>query len=177
MRIAVHQPAPDFEAEVFDAPPLRLSRLRGKPVWLAFFRYAGCPLCNLRVHQMIGRFAEWQHQGLQMVAVFQAPAEEVRRNVGKQRAPFPIVCDPDERLYQLYGLEASLAGYVHPANLPLMAQATAAGFLPGTMHGTKTRLPADFLIDADGTVREVFYAETIGAHIPFERVDAFLQQA
>jgi peroxiredoxin Q/BCP len=166
--------APDFTATVYGRPPINLSDYRGRKVWLAFFRYAGCPLCNLRVHQMIQRYAGWQQKGLEIIAVFQAPVDEVARNVGEQNAPFPIVCDPDEALYRLYDLEASLAGYLSPKNIPLMAEAFKQGFLPGAMHGTKTRLPADFLIDASGKVIDAFYAPTIGEHIPFERVDAFL---
>lgn len=175
MRIQPGQPAPDFTATVFRREPLVLSSLRGRKVWLAFFRYAGCPLCNLRVHQMIQRHDAWQAKGLSIVAVFQAPVDEVAANVGEQNAPFPIVCDPDEKLYALYGVEASLAGFLSPKNIPLAAEALKAGFGPGTMHGTKTRLPADFLIDEQGTVRESFYAPVIGEHIPFERVDAFLR--
>ena len=176
MRIVTGTLAPDFTATVYAREPLTLSDLRGQKVWLAFFRYAGCPLCNLRVHQMIQRYDGWEKQGLKIVAVFQAPVEEVASNVGEQNAPFPIVCDPDENLYRLYGLEASLGGYLSPKNLPLMAEALKEGFLPRTMHGTKTRLPADFLIDATGKIVETFYAETIGDHIPFERIDAFLKR-
>lgn len=174
MRIVAGTVAPDFTATVYARDPLTLSALRGQKVWLAFFRYAGCPLCNLRVHQMIQRHADWAAKGLQIVAVFQAPVAEVADNVGEQNAPFPIVCDPDEKLYRLYGLEASLAGYLSPKNLPLIAEALKEGFTPGAMHGTKTRLPADFLIDATGKVVETFYAGTIGDHIPFARVDAFV---
>lgn len=173
MRLTAGTNAPDFTATVYNREPLRLSALQGKKVWLAFFRYAGCPLCNLRVHQMIQRYASWQAQGLQIVAVFQAPVEEVAANVGEQNAPFPIVCDPDETLYRLYGLESSLGGYLSPKNLPLIAEALKEGFTPGAMHGTKTRLPADFLIDKTGRIVETFYAGTIGEHIPFDRVDAF----
>lgn len=173
MRIATGNLAPDFTATVYAREPLTLSQLRGRKVWLAFFRYAGCPLCNLRVHQMIGRYAGWESQGLSIVAVFQAPVDEVAANVGEQDAPFPIVCDPDEKLYRLYGLEHSLAGYLSPKNLPLLAEALKEGFTPGPMHGTKTRLPADFLIDESGRIVEAFYAPVIGEHIPFERVDAF----
>lgn len=176
MRIMTGQQAPDFTATVYGREPLTLSSLQGRKVWLAFFRYAGCPLCNLRVNQMIRRFDGWEAKGLAIVAVFQAPVEEVAANVGGQDAPFPIVCDPDEKLYRLYGLEASLAGYLSPKNLPLMAEALKEGFLPGTMHGTKTRLPADFLIDETGRVVETFYAPVIGEHIPFERVDAFVRR-
>lgn len=174
MRIANGTVAPDFTATVYAREPLTLSALRGQKVWLAFFRYAGCPLCNLRVHQMIQRHDAWERQGLKIVAVFQAPVDEVAANVGEQNAPFPIVCDPDETLYRLYGLEASLAGYLSPKNLPKMAAALKEGFMPGTMHGTKTRLPADFLIDETGKVVDTFYADAIGDHIPFERIDAFL---
>jgi peroxiredoxin len=175
MRIQPGQMAPDFTATVFARDPLTLSSLRGHKVWLAFFRYAGCPLCNLRVHQMIQRHDAWQAKGLSIVTVFQAPVDEVAGNVGEQNAPFPIVCDPDEKLYALYGVEASLAGFLSPKNIPLVAEAMKAGFGPGTMHGTKTRLPADFLIDEQGVVRETFYAPVIGEHIPFERIDAFLR--
>jgi peroxiredoxin Q/BCP len=176
MRITQGTIAPDFTATVYHRDPLTLSSLRGQKVWLAFFRYAGCPLCNLRVHQMTQRYRAWEKQGLAIVAVFQAPVDEVEANVGQQNAPFAIVCDPDEELYRLYGLEASLSGYLSPKNLPLAAEALKAGFMPGTMHGTKTRLPADFLIDETGKIIETFYAPVIGEHIPFERVDAFLKR-
>lgn len=176
MRINTGTEAPDFTATVYGREALTLSTLRGQKVWLAFFRYAGCPLCNLRVHQMIQRYDDWQRRGLQIVAVFQAPVAEVEANVGKQNAPFSIVCDPTEALYRLYGLEASLAGYLSPKNMPAIAEALREGFMPGAMHGTKTRLPADFLIDAGGSVVDAFYATTIGDHIPFERVEAFLSR-
>lgn len=175
MRLTIGTPAPDFTATVYRRDPLTLSSLRGSKLWLAFFRYAGCPLCNLRVHQMIQRYDSWQQQGLTIVAVFQAPVEDVEAHVGKQNAPFPIVCDPEERLYQLYGLESSLSGFLAPGNLPAVASATMAGFLPGTTHGTKTRLPADFLIDRQGVIQDVFYAPIISEHIAFERVDTFLK--
>lgn len=174
MRIQAGQYAPDFTATVFARAPLTLSSLRGQKVWLAFFRYAGCPLCNLRVHQMIQRHDAWQQRGLAIVTVFQAPEQEVAANVGEQDAPFPIVCDPDEQLYALYGLEASLAGFLSPKNVPLALEALKAGYGPGTVHGTRTRLPADFLIDETGKVVETFYAGHIGEHIPFERIDAFV---
>ena len=49
--------------------------------------------------------------------------------------------------------------------------------MPGPPEGTKTRIPADFLINPDGTIHEVYYGEKIGDHIPFERVEAFLNRA
>ena len=80
----------------------------------------------------------------------------------------------NERLYGLFGLESSLRGYAHPTNVGALAQAARHGFVPSPkMDGTKTRLPADFLIDEEGLIRDVFYADVISAHIPFERVERF----
>ncbi len=96
MRIAAGQTAPDFTATVHGSKPLlTLSALSGRKVWLAFFRYAGCLLCNLRLHQMIERYRDWSAKGLEIVAVFQAPVEQVAHYVGKQKAPFRVVCDCD----------------------------------------------------------------------------------
>lgn len=174
MRLTVGTAAPDFTATVYRRDPLTLSSLRGSKVWLAFFRYAGCPLCMLRVHQIIQRYDQWNSKGLQIVAVFQAPVEDVESNLGEQNAPFPIVCDPEEELYKLYGLEASLAGYLAPANLPVLASATMKGYMHGAIHGTVTRMPADFLIDEQGIIRDLSYARIASEGLDFARVDAFL---
>jgi len=38
---------------------------------------------------------------------------------------------------------------------------------------TGNLMPADFLIDEQGTVVETYYGEYIGDHIPMERIDLF----
>jgi hypothetical protein len=40
-------------------------------------------------------------------------------------------------------------------------------------HGTLTRIPADFLIDGEGTIADAYYGREIGDHIPYERDDDF----
>ncbi|MCA9645721.1 MAG: AhpC/TSA family protein [Polyangiaceae bacterium] len=174
MKLSPGQDAPLFFASTWDDQPIELKVLRGKPVWLAFFRYAACPLCNLRVHQMIQRFDAYQSRGLQVLAVFQSPAEKMAEYVGKQAPPFPLIADPEEGLYARYGLGNSLLGFAAPRNLKKAMEAARAGFVPGVPDGTVTRLPADFLIDAGGVIRDVYYAPEIGEHIPFERVEAFI---
>lgn len=166
--------APDFDAATWQGAPLSLASLRGRKVWLAFFRYAACPLCNLRVHDMIARHDEWKRAGLEVVAVFQSPPGDVAKHVGKQAPPFAIVTDPERVLYELYGVERSVAGFVNPANLGGLARALTRGFVPGIPNGPVDRLPADFLIDDAGVIVEARYAGRIGEHIPLEAVDAFV---
>jgi peroxiredoxin len=174
MRLQPGVEAPSFTARTWDAREIRLGDYLGGPVWLAFFRYAACPLCNLRVHQMIARYEQLTENGLVLLTVFQSPASSVAEYVGKQAPPFPILCDPEEALYALYGLEASLVGFLAPSNLKELRQAKKLGFPAlGPMEGTKTRLPADFLIDAGGVIRDAFYGSRTAESIPFERVAQF----
>lgn len=166
--------APDFEATTWEGRPVRLSDQRGQPVWLAFFRYAACPLCNLRVHEMIQRQAQWESQGLRILAVFQSPAKRMARYVGRQKPPFPLIADPKEALYRLYGVGSSRMAMIKPGVAPKLASALAHGFMPGMTDGTVTRVPSDCLIDANGMIADRFDGLDIADHIPFERVEKFL---
>lgn len=43
-----------------------------------------------------------------MIAVFESPRETMLRYVaGRMDAPFPLISDPEDHLYRLYGLEKS----------------------------------------------------------------------
>jgi len=174
MKRNVGETAPNFEAVSWDSSRVSLADTEGRHTWLAFFRYASCPLCNLRVHQMITRHQAYEDAGLRILAVFQSTPKSIAQYVGKQAPPFPLLCDPEESLYALYGLSHSKMGLLHPANAVGLAQAATKGFVPGKQDGTVDRLPADFLLGPDLKIEDAHYAKRIGEHIPFERLDAFL---
>ena len=168
--------SPDFQAEIWDGRAFELKSMRGKKIWLAFFRYASCPLCNLRVHEMIQKHETLKKLGVEVVTVFQSPKESIAEYVGTQKPPFPLISDPDEKLYRLYGLEASKLAFLHPGNLPLLLKAFGLGFKMGRREGTITRIPADFLINPDGSLHTVFYGDKIGDHIPIDLVTRFAEE-
>ncbi|MCR4316048.1 MAG: AhpC/TSA family protein [Planctomycetes bacterium] len=174
MRLASGDKAPAFIGVNWNGENISLADLAGSKVWLAFFRYASCPLCNLRVNQIIHRYDELAASGLKVVAVFQSEAGNVAKYVGKQQPPFPLIADPKEEIYSLFGVEHSTWGFLNPANILSALKATFKGFLPGKMEGTITRLPADFLIGADGVIRTAFFGTKIADHIPFAEVEAFI---
>ena len=64
MRLTVGQPAPSFIATTWDGRPVSLSDFEGQKLWLAFFRYAACPLCNVRVRAIYRRVAELHAAGV-----------------------------------------------------------------------------------------------------------------
>jgi thioredoxin-dependent peroxiredoxin len=176
-RLTVGQQAPDFSAALLDGTNLSLSQLRGKPVWLAFFRYAACPLCNLRVHQLTSVWPTiFAKRDFVMLAVFQSQPVKLERLVERHTPPFKIVCDPQLELYTTYQLERSMKGIMGKDVRKGMVEAYKAGIPVIQMWDPPAdRVPADFLIDRDGMIRSAFYGENIAQHIPFEDVSTFLE--
>src|SRR5689334_15597216 len=107
MKLHTGTPAPAFQTVDLFGNPIDLAGYLGASLLLSFFRNAACAMCNLRMHALIQRHAELRRAGLEIVAVFESPAESMRQYVGKQDAPFPLIADPEAELYALYGLENS----------------------------------------------------------------------
>jgi thioredoxin-dependent peroxiredoxin len=168
--------APDFQTRDLFGQPVRLAELKGRPVLLSFMRYASCPMCNLRVRELVLAHERLAREGLVMLLVFQSSAASMRQHVGRQDAPFALIPDPDMALYRLYEVERGWAGLLAPGNLLQAARALAKGFLPGRVDGPVDRLPADFLIAPDGRIELTFYARAAGEHVPLADVSAWLQR-
>ncbi len=78
MKLQHGMSAPAFETLDLFGNPISLVAYRGHPLLLSFLRNAACALCNLRVHQLIERHADFQRAGLAVVVVFESPAAAMR---------------------------------------------------------------------------------------------------
>ena len=174
MRLVAGQTAPAFRVVDIAGQPVALESYRGHSLLLSFYRYASCPFCNLRVHELIQRLPEFEEHGLSLVAVFQSSRIGILDYVGKQRPPFPIIPDPAHRLYRHYGVESSLRGFAagFVQHLGKAMRSMRMGFLPGPMDGIKTLIPADFLIAPDDAIRIAYYGRNISDHLS---IDTLLQ--
>lgn len=175
MRLTPGTAAPDFAVDTLDGARFALAQQRGQPVWVAFFRFATCPLCNLRIHQMKGVWSRYAGR-VQFLGVFQSPRERFDATSLKD-VPFRIAADPELHLYQQYGLEKSVLGLVHPKVAAASMEALRVGIpmhATGPKDGGTLRVPGDFLIDRQGTLQVARYGAHISDHIPFDDVDAFL---
>lgn len=176
MKLQSPQPAKDFQVTDIHGVPIALGDYAGKKLMISFYRYASCPLCNLRVHELIERFPEYQARGLHMLAFFQSPSARIRQYVGKQDVPFPLIADPMRLVYRRYGVEASWVGFGKALFKPsrVFDAVVKKRFLPGTMEGNAAMIPADFLIGPDLVIRHAFYGEDIGDHMPMSDIENFL---
>lgn len=178
-KLMVGMTAPAFQtADLFNRP-ISLDSYRGEWLLLSFYRNAACAICNVRVHSLIGKYAAYRQKGLHMLAIFESPEANLRQYVGKQDAPFPIVGDPQARLYDLYGVETSVdkvnTSMSHAVTQQRVQEASVVGFQLTKEDGSNFyRLPADFLIDPDGIIRAAFYSQVVGEHLDFTVIDALL---
>lgn len=132
-------------------------------VHLQFRRFAGCPICNLHMHQVATRLDEISDAGVAEVVVFHSSADRLRRYVAD--LPFAVVADPKRRLYDEYGVRNSIRGVLNRDVARAvgrgMRQARSVRSLAGSLGPAENHLsmPADFLIAADGTVVARKYGE------------------
>lgn len=126
---------------------------------LQFRRFAGCPVCNVHVRTFSRGQPLLLAAGVRTIAFFHSSAEAMLPFQGE--LPFPIVPDLERRWYTRFGVERSLAAMMHPRAMWAAMQGLASGNAnPMQGEGGSNGLPADFLIDARGTLVAVKY----GAH-------------
>lgn len=172
MRLRTGENAPDFQVQNMEGVRVTLSTPRKKLLMLSFFRYASCPLCNLRVHELIKNHDLFRER-VDVVAIFQSPAEKIRQYVGKQDIPFAIIPDPDKELYRLYRVESSWLGFLKAWSVTIhkvFDAVIAHRFLPGSVENELHRIPADFIIAPDNRILRSYYGKDIGDHLPLSEI-------
>jgi len=140
-----------FNLEEVDGELLTLDRLVAEgPVVLIFFRYAGCPACNIALPYYERALAPaLKALGVRLVAVSpQVPERlvEVKRRHGLS---FDVATDRDNALGRRFGI-------LFAADAASQAAARARGNFIGDTTGTGTGelpMPAVVVIDQDHTVR------------------------
>lgn len=175
MQLTVPDLAPQLTALDTSGQPVTIGGAGRRRTLLCFFRDPSCPFCNYRIYELTWQYEGLRKLGLDVVAVFAATPEAVRRFVTAKARPFPVIADPDSRLYAAYGVERrSLWGKLKGilTRVPTVLKGLRIVGLAGLNTGNL--MPADFLIDEHGRIAETWYGRDAGDRIPFERVELFL---
>ncbi|MDH5631822.1 MAG: peroxiredoxin family protein [Gammaproteobacteria bacterium] len=176
MKVRTGDRARDFTLLDMQGNPCSLSDYKGNKILLSFYRDAGCPFCNLRIFELTRRQAGYEKQGLVMLALFKSNYDGIRRYVGRQNRSFPMLADPEGKVYDIYGVESSWPSLLLAFfRIPRILKAFSKGFLP-TLGAFKPLLPADILINSDLTVAKAFYARDAASHISLKDIETFLSK-
>jgi thioredoxin-dependent peroxiredoxin len=177
MRLTAPIESIDIDCEDIYGDQIKLSDYKGKKVILCFFRNAGCPFCHFRIYELTNKYKEFKGENVEIIAVFSSNKEEVRQHVAKYPRPFRIVADPDLTLYNKYGVEHSGKAFALAAIFKLHKVIKA--FFMGAHLDRKNKnpilVPADFLINSDGYIDQVWYGRDTSDHIPMEQVMDFIR--
>lgn len=120
---------------------------------LLFRRYAGCPICNLHLRTFARRHAELLAANARVVAIFHSSAEEL--GAAQSVLPFPLLPDPERKLYAEFGVGTSLRSVLDPRAWSAAFRAVASRASPDPSAGRAGGafgLPADLLISPRGRV-------------------------
>lgn len=141
---------------------------------VVFFRFAGCPFCNVHVHVLIERSPELTRAGMKVVGVFGSSVASIRDRVARQQPTFPILADPDDTAHIAWGAtHDSTLGMLDPRNTAAALQAVARrGTLGGRTDGKFVRMPADFVLDSDLRVHTAHYGRYAADHLSVDDVIA-----
>ena len=170
-------PAPLFADETIDGQAISTASFVGKPLLLMFYRYASCPMCNLRLRDFAMEMPRLRAHGLQAVAFFHSSAAKVRTARGERDYPLHLVGDPQQTVYRAYGIQTSWSGLALSMGIPSFYVDWFRAMRHGFWGGVDTdvaKMPADFLIRPDGRIATAHYGRTIGDHLSITDVDDFL---
>ena len=168
MRIQTNTIAPVFETtDVFDKS-FSLADNKGKKVFLIFMRFAGCPVCNFHVHQLLKNADRFKKKNIKVVLVYESSKSIMLDYLKDEKFPFTFIADPDNKLYKLYAVETSLGKLLSSLFKGMMAKVMAGKKLfkkKITDDGKVTRMEAEFLIDETGKISIAHYAEYLGDNV------------
>ena len=178
-KLELNVSAPHFtQQDVFERG-IDLSTYQGKKVMIAFFRHAGCPFCNLRVHALLKIHEELKAKGLEMIFFFESKKDIILRSTFHQEiSPIPLISDPEKQWYNAYGLETSglkSAVSIATSFVSQSIQAKLKGLPNHFMadgESIKT-MPAEFLLDENLIIRELHYSQRLTDRMDLDLIHAF----
>lgn len=160
---------PSLNGSIFE-----LKSTIGKKLLLTFYRFAACPMCNLRINDLKKNYDSFGSNFIH-VAIFNSDLNNLKRFTKKHDAPFPILADQNFEYFQKYSVKRSLPRFLWSQIIRIDRQVKGIikGYIPWTFKGHITTLPVDVLIDENGVVQIVKYAKDLGDHISIATIKQF----
>jgi len=173
-KLKVGTSAPQFEAIDIYGNTVSLSSHNKSKIFLAFMRYAGCPVCNFRMHELIEKFDSLKSLGFDLIVVYESEPATLKEYLIERKVPFSVIGDPKRKLYKKFGVESSFGKTLKSAFKKQTYTAKREGS-KGNSHkpkreGKLTSIPADFIISRDGMIEIAHYGKSISDHFPLNYI-------
>lgn len=157
-----------------------LNLYKGKKVFIGFFRHAGCPFCNLRVHNLSKKRDEYKARNLEMIFFFESSKNVMLQSIfHREISPIPIIADPEKIWYNNYGIEKSFLKSTFSRLTTFIQTSLKAKFNQLPMHlmaenESYSTMPAEFLLDEKLIIRKIHYSNSLNDRLSFEEIEKFI---
>lgn len=171
--------APLFDKKDIFGRQINLEDYKDKKLLIGFFRHAGCPFCNLRVHALTKVHAELKAKGLEMIFFFESKESVLLRSTfHKEVSPIPLISDPEKEIYAKYGLEenSKISTTSHVKSFIQTAIKAKVKGVP--MHMMKdgesiNTIPAEFLVDKGLRLKKLHYSKSLTDRLDIDLIQKF----
>jgi peroxiredoxin Q/BCP len=181
MEIQKNSKAPIFKIKDVFGRLIDLEEYQNRKIFIGFFRHAGCPFCNLRVHNLTKVHETLKAKGLEMIFFFESKESVILRSTFHQEiSPIPLISDPEKVWYKKYGLEESgmKSAISHVTSIiQTSIKAKAIGAPVHLMAGDESikTIPAEFLIDKGLVIKKLHYAKHLNDRLDISEITAFAE--
>jgi peroxiredoxin len=179
MKLSESVLAPHFKVKDVYGRLIDLESYKNRKLLIGFFRHAGCPFCNLRVHALSKAYAGMKSKGFEMIFFFESKESVIIRSSFHQGvSPVPIISDPAKVWYKAYGLEESFARSAasHLTSFVQTAWRAQSAHVPTHMMASGesfSTMPAEFLVDENLIIRKVHYSERLNDRMDLTEIERF----
>ncbi len=176
MQLQENLTAPAFDQKDIFGRQINLNDYKDKRVFIGFFRHAGCPFCNLRVHALLKVHKQLKAQGLEMIFFFESKESVLLKSIfHKEISPIPLLSDPQKIWYSAYGLQPSgtKSAVSHLTSFVQTAFKARANGVPVHMMAdgeSISTMPAEFLLDRGLVIKKVHYAESLTDRLDMDMI-------
>ena len=163
---------PSVKGNVFN-----IENIAGKKALISFYRFAQCPFCNLRIHELTKRYDELENK-LEIIAIFDSPLDHLIKSTKKHKAPFEILADENFKYFDAYGVEKSIFKFFigSVVNVHRLIKASLLGFVPLQFKGSMLTVPVDILIDETCNIEQVYYGRNTTDHVSLDEIFDFAKK-
>jgi peroxiredoxin len=110
--------APDFRLPATNGQEIALSDFRGVTnVVLFFIRETSCFQCRIHVNQLGRMYQQFKDAGTEIIVILGEDVATARKYAEGISLPFPVLSDPDRKIYSLYELEKYFLLFQRTASL------------------------------------------------------------
>ena len=143
---------------------------RGRKTVLRFLRYYGCPVCQLELAELIENYDRFEALEVNLFVVMQSAGTVVASALEKEQIPFPLICDPEQKLYHALEI-GNVRKFLYPTRrlFQQCLKVLKKGIRHGAYEGNEKQAPAMFILDED---MKVIFAQYGKNYVDIPSIDA-----